>query len=155
MPSETAAEGSLLHLRFTVMTPTPQPTQQCSIALWQGYVSAQFYARGKDLEGALGLSPAFRMWRLPWSASRPMREDLRVLAALVALEADLLSDGWQRMRRAPGSEWYELRFRRGSGSRSTGARSNGSPASQLRAVEAPPESTPLTTSARRGPPQPR
>jgi hypothetical protein len=142
-------------LRFTVVTPTPQPTQQCSIALWRGYVSAQFYVRGKELEGALGLSPTFRSWRLPGTAHRPMREDPSVLAALTALEAELLSDGWERMRRAPGSEWYELRFRRASESRSTRSGSNGSPAPHLRAVDAPPASSGPTTSARRGPPQRR
>jgi hypothetical protein len=33
-------------------------------------------------------------------------------AALAALRDDLLTAGWTRMRRAPGTEWYELRFRR-------------------------------------------
>jgi hypothetical protein len=108
------------------VTKTPQPTQQCSIALWRGYVSAQFYVRSKDHEGALGFSQAFRTWRPPWKEREPMSKDPSVLAALVALEADLLSNGWERMRRAPGSEWYELRFRRGG--------SMSRPPRQLRAV---------------------
>jgi hypothetical protein len=95
------------------VTQTPQPTQQCSIALWRGYVSAQFYVRSKDHEGALGCSQVFRTWRLPWQERTALAEDPAVLAALDALEADLLSSGWERMRRAPGSEWYERRFRRG------------------------------------------
>jgi hypothetical protein len=95
------------------VTQTPQPTQQCSIALWRGYVSAQFYVRQKDLDGALGISQAFRTWRPPWEERKPLAEDPAVLAALAALEADLISSGWKRMRRAPGSEWYERRFRRG------------------------------------------
>jgi hypothetical protein len=95
------------------VTQTQPPTQQCSIALWRGYVTAQFYVRSKDHDRALGFSQAFRTWRLPWKERKPMAEDPSVLAALAALEAELLSSGWERMRRAPGSEWYELRFRRG------------------------------------------
>lgn len=47
----------------------------------------------------------------PVGEPRAMQNDPSVLAALEALEADLLARGWERMRRAPGSEWYELRFR--------------------------------------------
>jgi hypothetical protein len=94
------------------VTQTPQTTDQCSIALWRGYVSAQFYVRSRDHDGAFGFSQAFRTWRFPWRKNTPLKEDPSVLAALVALETDLLSHGWERMRRAPGSQWYELRFRR-------------------------------------------
>jgi len=47
------------------------------------------------------------------AASAELVGDLeRARAALAALKADLLAQGWERMRRAPGTEWYELRFRR-------------------------------------------
>ena len=92
------------------MTATQPP--QCSIALWRGYVSAQFYAR--QLDGrVLCLSPTFRTWRPPWQPSVPMREDAAALAALEALKYELRSRGWVRMRREAGSEWYEGRFRLG------------------------------------------
>lgn len=92
------------------MTATQPP--QCSIALWRGYVSAQFYAR--DSGGAvLVLSPTFRICRLPWQHSPPMREDTDALAALEALKSELRSRGWVRMRREAGSQWYEGRFRLG------------------------------------------
>jgi hypothetical protein len=44
----------------------------------------------------------------------PMREDPKAVAALEALEAELVSRDWVRMGREPGSEWYEYRFRLGS-----------------------------------------
>lgn len=92
------------------MTPTPPP--QCSIALWRGYVTAKFYAL--DSEGSvLFFSPTFRTWAPPWQPSVPMREDPRALAAHDALKAELRSRGWARMRREPGSDWYECRFRLG------------------------------------------
>jgi hypothetical protein len=106
------------------VTQTPPTTHQCSIALWRGYVTAQFYVWSRDHEGALGVSQPFRTWRLPWHERKPLNEDPSVLSALVALETDLLSNGWERMRRAPGSEWYELRFRR----------AGSAPRRQLRAV---------------------
>jgi hypothetical protein len=112
---------------------TPPPTKHCSIALWRGYVSAQFYVRSKEQEGALGFSQSFRIWRFPWRERKPLDEDPSVLAALVALEADLLSSGWERMRRAPGSEWYELRFRRG-GSATKPSRTRARSPRRLRAV---------------------
>lgn len=93
------------------MSPTPPP--QCSIALWQGYVTAQFYARDSNGGEVLFLSPAFRTWRLPWQPAIAMREDPRALAALEALDSELRSRDWVRMRRAPGSDWFELRFRLG------------------------------------------
>ena len=88
----------------------PQP--QCSIALWRGYVAARFYARARDRDEAFGFSEPFRTWCLPWETLVPIEEDPRALAALEALEAELLARGWERMRRAPGAKWYELRFRR-------------------------------------------
>ena len=98
-------------LSVQVVTPTP-PTQQCSIALWRGYVAAQFYVRSRDRDEALGFSQAFRTWRFPWEERKPIERDPSALAALAALEADLLANRWERMRRARGAEWYELRFRR-------------------------------------------
>ena len=85
---------------------------QCSIALWRGYVSAQFYARHSD-GWVLCLSPTFRTWRLPCRPRVPIREDAAALAALEALRLELRSRGWVRMRREAGSEWYEGRFRLG------------------------------------------
>jgi hypothetical protein len=112
---------------------TPPTTQQCSIALWRGFVSGQFYVRWKDREGALSLSPTFRLLRLPWEAGNSLQTNPTVLDALAGLNAELLSKGWERMRRAPGSEWYELRFRRAT---PTEDESQASP-THLRALEAP------------------
>lgn len=95
---------------WVLSSPTPP---QCSIALWRGYVTAQFYARNVSSGDVLCLSPTFSMWRLPWQPSVPMREDPNALAALEALEAELVSRDWVRMGREPGSEWYEYRFRLG------------------------------------------
>lgn len=92
--------------------PLTPPQPQCSIALWRGYVAAQFYARARDRDEAFGFSQSFRTWRMPWEARVPIEEDPRALAALEALESELLARGWERMRRAPGAEWFELRFRR-------------------------------------------
>jgi hypothetical protein len=89
---------------------TPPPN--CSIALWRGYVAAQFYAR--DSNGAvLILSRTFRTWRLPWQPAVPMSEDPAALAALEGLKTDLRSRGWVRARREPGSDWFECSFRLG------------------------------------------
>ena len=93
------------------MSRTPPP--QCSIALWRGYVTAQFYARDSNGGGVLFFSPTFQTWRLPWQPSVPMRDDSRALEALEALKAELRSRGWARVRREPGSDWYEFRFRLG------------------------------------------
>jgi len=92
---------------------TKRPQQQrCSIALWRGYATAHFFAREQGSPGALCVSQSFRAWRLPWKDSKPTKQDTSARAALAALKADLLAQGWERMRRAPGTEWYELRFRR-------------------------------------------
>ena len=88
------------------------PPLHCSIALWRGYVSAQFYARDPN-GGVLFVSPTFQTWRLPWQPSVPMRDDPRALEALEVLKAELRSRGWTRARREPGSDWYEFRFRLG------------------------------------------
>jgi hypothetical protein len=95
---------------LSLNSPTPP---QCSIALWRGYVTAQFYAWNVNSGDVLCLSPTFPTWRLPWQRSVPMREDPKALAALKALEAELVSRDWVRMGREPGSEWYEYRFRLG------------------------------------------
>jgi hypothetical protein len=98
-------------LLFLVVTKKP-PQQRCSIGLSRGYVTAQFYAREQDSSEPLGVSRPFRAGHLPWSDSKPTRQDPNARAALAALEADLLAEGWERMRRARGAEWYELRFLR-------------------------------------------
>jgi hypothetical protein len=53
----------------------------------------------------------FTTWRPPWRKSIEIRDDPAALKALAALEEDLWEKGWERTRRAPGAEWYELRFR--------------------------------------------
>ena len=80
------------------------PPPPCSIALWRGYVAGQFYLREPEGGAALALSPTFRIWRFPWQERKPLDEDAGAVAALAALRADLISDGWERMRRASGSE---------------------------------------------------
>ena len=90
---------------------TRRPQQQCSIALWHGYVTAQFYVREQGHGEPLRVSPFFSTWHFPWEHSEPLEADPRARAALAALRADLLANGWEPMRRAPGTEWYELRFR--------------------------------------------
>jgi hypothetical protein len=91
---------------------TKRPQQHCSIALWRGYVTAQFYVREPGNSDEPRFSPSFRTWHFPWEGSEPLEADLSARAALAALRDDLLAAGWTRMRRAPGTEWYELRFRR-------------------------------------------
>ena len=53
----------------------------------------------------------FTTWRAPWRKPIQIRDDPAALEALAALEEDLWKKGWERTRRAPGAEWYELRFR--------------------------------------------
>ena len=96
--------------RWVLSSPTPP---QCSVALWRGYVTAQFYAWNVNSGDVLCLSPTFPTWRLPWQPSVPLREDPNARAALAALEAELISRNWVRMGREPGREWYEYRFRLG------------------------------------------
>ena len=72
---------------------TRTPPQQCSIALWRGYVKAQFYAREQGYDRALRVSPLFPIWHFPWEHSQPLEVDPRARAALVALRDDLLADG--------------------------------------------------------------
>jgi hypothetical protein len=83
------------------------------VALWRGYVTAQFYAWNVNSGDVLCLSPTFPTWRLPWQPPVPMREDPKARAALEALEAELVSRDWVRIGREPGSEWYANRFRLG------------------------------------------
>ena len=102
---------------FHVRVVTRPPLQQCSIALWRGYVTAQFYVREQGHNEALCVSPSFPTWRFPWEHSKPLVADPRARAALAALRGDLLADGWDHVRRAPGTEWYEVRFRRDDAAR--------------------------------------
>ena len=94
------------------MTPPTPPTQHSSIALWRGYVAAQFYVRGEESDEALHVSQPFRTWRFPWQEKKALQDDPAAQAALAALEADLLAGGWERVRPRFGDESYELRFRR-------------------------------------------
>jgi hypothetical protein len=91
---------------------TKPPQQRCSIGLSRGYLKAQFYVREQGRSESLWVSQPFRAGRLPWRDGKPAKQDPNARAALAALEADLLAEGWERMRRARGAEWYELRFRR-------------------------------------------
>jgi hypothetical protein len=79
---------------------TRRPQQHCSIALWRGYVSAQFYVQEPGHSDAPRFSPSFRTWHFPWEGSEPLDADLSARAALAALRDDLLAAGWTRMRRA-------------------------------------------------------
>jgi hypothetical protein len=88
------------------------PQQRCSIGLSRGYVTAHFYVREQSSPKPLSVSRPFRAGHLPWKDSKPTKQDPNARAALAALEADLLAEGWERMRRSRGAEWYELRFRR-------------------------------------------
>jgi hypothetical protein len=115
--------------------PLTPPQPQCSIALWRGYVAAQFYARARDRDEAYGFSESFRTWWLPWEPRVPIEDDPRALAALEGLEADLMARGWERMRRAPGAAWYELRFRRQAAAPAVSQR----PKPRLNAVSSAPE----------------
>jgi hypothetical protein len=94
-----------------VVTKKP-PQQRCSIGLSSGYVTAQFSVREQGYSEPFCVSQPFRAGHLPWKDSKPTKQDPNARAALAALEADLLAEGWERMRRARGAEWYELRFRR-------------------------------------------
>ena len=84
---------------------------RCVIGLWRGYVKAQFYVPRRDGSDAFWYSPMFTTWRAPWRKSIEIRDDAAALKALAALEEELWEKGWERTRRAPGAEWYELRFR--------------------------------------------
>ena len=85
---------------------------RCVIGLWRGYVKAQFYVPRPDSGDAFPATRrCSRAWRAPWRKSIEIRDDPAALKALAALEEDLWEQGWERTRRAPGAEWYELRFR--------------------------------------------
>ena len=84
---------------------------RCVIGLWRGYVKAQFYVPRRESGDVLCYSPMFATWRAPWREPIELRDDPAALKALAALEEDLWEKGWERTRRAPGAEWYELRFR--------------------------------------------
>jgi hypothetical protein len=106
------------------------------IALWRGYIAGRFYAHFADHDGAFSLSPSFQTWAFPWQQRLPITEDPAALEALETLEADLLEQGWEKMRRAPGSEWYELRFRRPRRRHAVSRPETAEPAPHLRAVRA-------------------
>jgi hypothetical protein len=84
--------------------------ERCRIALWQGYVSACFYARPEDRDVALCVAPPFRRVRMPWRRRVPLYEDPRVAESLETIVRMLVSAGWRRCGRVPHSQWYELRF---------------------------------------------
>jgi uncharacterized protein YcbX len=78
-----APDGRLIQAEEPEASATPQ--QQCSIALWRGYVKAQFYAREQGDDGALLVSPFFPIWHFPWEHSEPLEVDPRARAALAGL----------------------------------------------------------------------
>ena len=82
-----------------------------SVALWRGYVMGRFYARSADSDGAVAVSPAFRMVRWPWEERVSLRRDPDALGALDALRKTLNDAGWQRTPARVGARWYELSFR--------------------------------------------
>ena len=102
--------------------------------MWHGYIASRFYAHFADGDGAFSVSPSFQTWSFPWQERPPIQEDPAALDALESLESELLEQGWEKMRRAPGSEWYELRFRRPRRRRSVNQAAE--PAPHLRAVRA-------------------
>ena len=104
---------SLLHDEGSV-PPMALRTDQCVIGLWRGYVKAQFYARPPDRDVGFCFSPMFDVWRGPWRRPISISDDPAARAALELLEAWLTDHGWERMRRANGGDWYELRFRPGT-----------------------------------------
>jgi hypothetical protein len=76
----------------------------CEIALWEGYVKSQFYARVMTPEGkefALACSPLFRV-------KNPFARDEVARSAHVHLAQQLLEGGWKPDGR--GKYWWELRF---------------------------------------------
>ena len=106
------------------------PEERCTIGLWQGYVSALFYARPVEQHVAMLLSPTFRTRRLPWRRRVPLCDDPAAEEALRALEEMLATRGWEKTRPVPGADWYELQFRRNGHTnahraQSSAARSNG------------------------------
>jgi len=138
-PSEMRRSGVLIHCPSWVVTKRPQQ-QRCSIGLSRGYVTAQFFVREPGSPGAVCVSQSFRLWRLPWKERAPTKENPSARAALADLEADLLAQGWERMRRAPGTEWYELRFRRDKTAsllRPAPARPSAQPSTRLSASRTP------------------
>jgi hypothetical protein len=82
----------------------PSPTVVCEIALWRGYVKAQFYARicGDDSVSAIATSPTFRC------RSAVPEETEQSVAALTALRDQLIGAGWEPNGR--GAAWYARRF---------------------------------------------
>ena len=65
-------------------------------------MTAQFYVREQDGAEPLCVSRPFRAGHLPWNDSKPTKQAPNARAALAALEADLLAEGWERMRAAGG-----------------------------------------------------
>ncbi|HUK95555.1 MAG TPA: hypothetical protein VLU96_10925 [Gaiellaceae bacterium] len=91
----------------------PPPTQHCSIALWRGYVTAQFYVQTDEIDDAVRVSQSFRTLRFPWQERKTLEDDPTARAALDGLEGHLLARGWKRTEPQPDDEWYELHFQRG------------------------------------------
>jgi hypothetical protein len=79
----------------------------CRIALWRGYIKAQFYAAAEGEEDeASATSPYFRWWK---SGPPPQDRD-DVAAAHASLLATLAAAGWKPV--GEGDEWFELKLRR-------------------------------------------
>jgi hypothetical protein len=91
--------------RQTPASPTfPFREVHCEVAFWRGFFKGQFYARiwGGDESSAIATSPMFRCR----SATAEQTEEC--LAALAALHAQLLAEGWEPS--GSGRAWYATRF---------------------------------------------
>ena len=77
---------------------------ECVVALWRGYVTAQFVAfRDGSIEPFLSSQP-FRTWRPPWQPKVVLEELPDAVAAFQALAVELFAYGY---RSAEGSDAFE------------------------------------------------
>ena len=77
---------------------------QCVVALWQGYVTAQFLVfRGNGTEPFLSSHP-FRTWRPPWQPKMVLEELPAAMAAFQELAVELFAHGF---RTAEGSDAFD------------------------------------------------
>jgi hypothetical protein len=90
----------------------PPAAVVCRIEWWRGYMSSEFYATCRDVDGAESIvisSPSFR-----WRKSTPPPQDFEPAAAAHGtVVAQLEADGWVRERTR--GEWYALELRRRAG----------------------------------------
>jgi hypothetical protein len=70
-------------------------TRECSVRLWRGYVTAQFYVAEPTDDEELLCSPLFRTWRPPWHRRAALDESPDAVAAFEALTLELVRRGWR------------------------------------------------------------